>query len=80
MQVNGFYPITDAPTVYGRISKRQSLQAAITYTNEATMNADGFCAMIRSTRYSRAKIRIPAATAWSYASGVRPLAQLEGEV
>lgn len=78
MQVNGFQPITDAPTVYGRISKRQSLQAAITYTNEATMNDDGYVALIRSTRYSRAKIRIPAATVWTFASGVKPDAQPDG--
>jgi hypothetical protein len=80
IQVNGFWPITDAPTVYGRISKRQSLQAPITYTNENRMNADGFVGLIRSTRYSRAKIRIPAGEAWTYASGVRPLAQADGEV
>lgn len=80
MQVNGFYPVTDAPTVYGRISKRQSLQAAMTYTNESTMNSDGFVPLIRSTRYSRAKIRIPAGTNWTYASGVRPIAIPDGEV
>lgn len=80
IQVNGFWPITDAATVHGRISKRQSLQAPITYTNESTMNADGFVALIRSTRYSRAKIRIPAAEVWNYASGVRPLAQPDGEI
>ena len=80
IQVNGFWPVTDAATVYGRISKRQSLQAPIAYTNEATMNADGFVPLIRSTRYSRAKIRIPAETVWTYASGVRPLAQPDGEV
>jgi hypothetical protein len=78
--VNGFWPVTDAPTVKGRISKRESLQAAITYANEASMNADGFVAIIRSTRYSRAKIRIPAGTEWTYASGVRPLAQPDGDV
>jgi hypothetical protein len=80
MQVNGFWPITDASDVRGRISKRQSLQAAITYTNESTMNADGFVALIRSTRYSRAKIRIPAATEWTYATGVKPVAQPDGEI
>jgi hypothetical protein len=80
IQVNGFHPITDAPTVYGRITKRENLNAAMMYTNEATMNRDGFCAMIRSTRYSRAKIRIPADTLWTFASGVRPQVQPDGEI
>jgi hypothetical protein len=77
MQVNGFHPITDAPTVYGRISKRETLQNSITFTNEAAMRL-GFVGVIRSTVYSRAKIRIPADTDWTYASGVRPLAQPDG--
>jgi hypothetical protein len=80
LQVNGFWPVTDAATVFGSISKRQSLQAPITYTPESRMNADGFVAIIRSTRYARAKIRIPAAEPWTFASGARPLAQSDGEV
>jgi hypothetical protein len=80
MQVNGFWPITDATDVRGSISKRQSLQAAITYTNESRMNADGFVALIRSTRYSRGKVRIPSGTAWTYATGIKPLAQADGEI
>lgn len=80
IQVNGFWPVTDAATVYGRISKRENLNAAITYTNEAQMRANGFVATIRSTRYSRAKIRIPAATNWTFATGVRPEAQQDGEI
>lgn len=72
LRVQGFWPLTDAPTVYGSISKRENLNASPTYTNESLMSGMGFCAMIRDTRYSKAKIRIPAATAWTYASGVRP--------
>lgn len=78
LRVQGFWPLTDAPTVHGRISKRENLNAALSYTNETTMNTMGFCAMIRSTRYSRAKIRIPSGTSWTYASGVRPEAVADG--
>ena len=77
MQITGFKPITDAADVYGRISKRETLQNSITYTNEALMRL-GFVGVIRSTVYSRAKIRIPAETVWTYASGVRPMAQPDG--
>lgn len=79
MQINGFWPITDAATVKGSISKRENLNASLTYTPETTMNGFGFCPLIRSTRYARAKIRIPAGTTWTYASGVRPDAKPVGQ-
>lgn len=79
IRVQGFWPITDAATVYGRVSKRENLNASLTYTNETTMSDIGFCAMIRDTRYSRAKIRIPAAETWTYATGVRPEATTGGQ-
>jgi hypothetical protein len=78
--VQGFYPITDAPTVYGSVSKRENLSDALTYTSESTMNARGFCAQLRSTRYSRGKIRIPASTSWTYATGIRPEVVADGEI
>jgi hypothetical protein len=36
------------------------------------------CPLNVSTRYSRARIRIPAGTAWTYAAGVEPYVALEG--
>jgi hypothetical protein len=36
--------------------------------------------MRRATRYSRFKVRIPAATAWSYVAGVEPDVTQEGEL
>jgi hypothetical protein len=78
IKVKGFYPITDAGTVYGRLSKRENLSDAITYTAETNMNARGFVPQLRDTRYTRAKIRIPAGTAWSYASGIVPDSLIKG--
>jgi hypothetical protein len=78
IKVKGFYPVTDAGTVYGRLSKRENLSDAITYTAETTMNARGFVPQLRDTRYTRAKIRIPAGTAWSYASGIVPDSLIKG--
>lgn len=76
--VRGFYPITDADDVRGCVSKRENLNDLITYTSEVTMNARGFVPTIRNTRYSRAKIRIPEGTSWTYASGVKPDAMAQG--
>jgi hypothetical protein len=78
IKVKGFYPVTDAGTVYGRLSKRENLTDAITYTAETAMNARGFVPQLRDTRYTRAKIRIPAGTAWSYASGIVPDSLIKG--
>lgn len=80
MLVKGFSPVTDSATVSGYISKRENLNAPLTYTNAATMRGDGFCSILRSTMYSRAKIVIPAATVWTFATGVRPVVGPDGEV
>jgi hypothetical protein len=78
--VRGFWPVTDSSDVRGCVSKRENLNATITYTNESTMNAQGFVPQLRSTRYTRGKIRIPSGTAWTFASGVRPEVGPDGEI
>jgi hypothetical protein len=77
--VNGFRPVTDAPTFYGTCSYRETQQETPTSTVEVARNSrTGRCDMRRSTRYSRFKIRIPAATSWSFAAGVEPDVKVEG--
>ena len=44
----------------------------------ALIDAQGFCPQRIDTRYARAKLRIPAGTAWSFAMGVEPDFTLEG--
>jgi len=70
--VRGIRPMTDAATVYGSIKYRATQQAAATTTAETLINAEGVCPQRRDTRYARARLRIPAATLWTYASGVEP--------
>jgi len=73
VKVRGFYPITDASDVRGCVSKRETTNAALSYTSETTMSARrGFCSIIRDTRYTRAKIRIPSGTVWTFAKGIEP--------
>jgi hypothetical protein len=76
--VRGFRPITDAATVYGSVSKRETAQAAASYSSETLVNAIGMCPQRVSTRYARGKIRIPAGTSWTYALGVEPDVATEG--
>lgn len=78
MFVRGFYPITDAETVYGSTACAESYYATPTVTTEQAVTAQGFIPQRASTRIARGKIRIPAATAWSYASGVDPDVTAEG--
>lgn len=69
--LNGFRPITDAATVYGSASYRETQQAATAQLAEIIISSrTGRCDLRRDTRYSRMKIRIPAATTWTFAAGV----------
>jgi hypothetical protein len=77
--VNGFRPITDASTLYGSASYRETQQDTTTSTVEVARNSrTGRCDMRRSTRYSRFKVRIPAGTTWTFAAGVEPDIRTEG--
>jgi hypothetical protein len=77
--VNGFRPITDAPAVYGSVGMRERLTDSEAFTRESAMDATGTCPQRASTRYARAKVRVPAATSWSFALGVEPDFRLEGQ-
>lgn len=76
--VRGFRPITDAPTVYGSVTYRETAQAVASTSAETLVNAIGVCPQRVSTRLARAHVRIPAGTAWTYAFGVEPDVTAEG--
>jgi hypothetical protein len=71
--IRGFRPVTDAVTLYGSVSYRDTPSATATAGSEVLVNArTGRCDVRRDTRYSRFKVRIPAATSWSFYAGVVP--------
>ncbi len=76
--VRGFRPITDAPTVYGAVLSRETAQAVPATSTETLVNAVGSCPQRVSTRYARGKVRIPAATSWTFAAGIEPDVAPEG--
>ncbi|MGM4992711.1 hypothetical protein [Tardiphaga sp. 841_E9_N1_2] len=79
MKVRGFRPVTDAVTVYGSASKRETQQAAAVAGVESLINAlSGKCNFLISTRYSRAKVRIPPQP-WTFVAGVEADIVLEGK-
>jgi len=79
VRVKGFRPITDAPACYGSISGRENVQAPATLSPEQPVDARGLCPANVSTRLARGRLRIPAATAWTYASGIDPIFAPEGQ-
>jgi hypothetical protein len=73
LTIRGFRPITDAATLYGSASYRDNPSATATAGTEVLVNVrTGRCDMMRDTRYSRFKVRIPAATTWTFSAGVVP--------
>jgi len=76
--IRGTFPVTDAPTVFGQVSSRQNLNDDRTWNVEAAMDDSGLCSLRVETRYYRSRIRIPAGTLWSFASGVDPDVTLTG--
>jgi hypothetical protein len=73
IMIRGFRPITDAATVYGSVSYRDTPAATATPGSEIQVNArTGRCDVRRETRYSRFKMRIPAGTSWTFCAGVVP--------
>lgn len=71
--VRGFRPVTDAATVYGSCSTRETQQAAATAGDEVLISSrTGRVDLRASTRYSRMKARIPAATSWTFSAGIEP--------
>jgi hypothetical protein len=72
VRVRGVRPITDAPSCYVSLSKRENQSAAVSYSAETAIDGNGLCAANVSTRQARARLRIPAGTVWSFAAGVDP--------
>jgi hypothetical protein len=70
--INGLRPITDASDVYCAVMKRENLNEEATEQTESAMDGDGNCPVLEEARYARGKARVPAATVWSYASGIEP--------
>src|SRR6266516_4718880 len=76
--VRGFRPITDATGYYGLLSYRDLQSSTVSTTTEIAASAIGNIDVLKSTRYARGRIRIPAGTSWTFAVGVEPDVEPEG--
>lgn len=81
IMVEGFRPITDAATLYGSVSSRETQGVNPTAGAEVAINSrTGNCDLRASTRYARFKVRVPVATNWTFCAGVEPDISPDGEV
>lgn len=76
--VNGFSPMTDAASLYGSVSYRDTPRATKSYTTETAVNSNNFCPARIETRLAGGKVRIPASTVWTYATGIEPEVRATG--
>lgn len=73
LSIRGFRPVTDAGTLYGSLSYRDTLSSSSIAGTEVLVNSrTGRCDMMRDARFSRFKSRIPSGTSWTYFAGVVP--------
>jgi hypothetical protein len=72
VRVQGLRPLTDAAACYAAVGARETNQAAVGYSVEQAVNGKGLCPANVSTRLARGRLRIPAGTVWTYASGFEP--------
>ncbi|SRR5229473_2916261 len=70
--VRGFRPITDAPNSTGTIVYRAKQSDNPTVSSEKNVDSYGVVNIRRDTRFVRARLRIPAGTAWTFAKGIEP--------
>lgn len=76
--VSGLRPLTDAGTVLASIGARDAFNSTVQYTTETAPTVTGVCPQRISTRYARARLRIPAGTPWTYLQGADVQARPEG--
>jgi hypothetical protein len=69
----GFRPITDAATLYGSVSYRDTQAQTPIVNAEMGLSArTGRVDIRRDARYQRYQVRIPAATNWTFCAGYEP--------
>lgn len=76
--VSGLRPLTDSADAVCSTGYRNSPSAAPSYTTETSLNTIGVCPQRIDTRYGRGRLRIPAASTWSFARGIEPEFRMTG--
>lgn len=78
MDINAIWPRSDASAIFVSVASRDTLNGQSSYGDESAMDADGQCPVLAEGRNVRCRSRIPAGTAWNYATGLEIEAQPAG--
>ena len=71
--INGFWPITDTTAAVGSVVTRDNVGSTTeTEGSTGSMQGDGFIPLLDEGRYARGRLTIPAATQWSFVTGIEP--------
>jgi hypothetical protein len=68
--VSGVIPYVDTSSAFVSVGGRERQQDATIYSTEYGVEVTGDCFANNSSRFHRAKVRIPSGTAWTKAAGV----------
>jgi len=79
VEINGARPITDSPAAFVSIGTRLAANAPIVYSAEYPIDDQSWAEAYVETRYARGHLRIPAGTAWTFATGIQPDVSIAGE-
>jgi len=78
--INGFWPITDTTAAVGSVVTRDNLGSTTEAEGDTgAMQDDGFVPLLDEGRYVRGRLTIPAATEWSFVTGIEPDVQPVGK-
>lgn len=77
--IDGVRVLTDSPDARVSIGCRLGPAETPVYTTESIVDDTGWAGQLAETRYAKGRIRIPAASGWTYARGIQPDAQFAGD-
>lgn len=70
MQVQAVAPLIDTSAATIAMGVRETQSGTVTYGSESSQRSTGICPVRSTGRFHRARVTVPAATAWNYAQGV----------
>lgn len=70
MAVRNVAPVGDASSAYVKVGHREALNGSVTYSTETAISSRGYAPQRVSGRFLTGRLRIPAATDWTWVRGM----------
>lgn len=78
--IDGVRPLADASDAQVAIGTRETQAETVSFGSYSSVEADGLCPQFVSTRFARARLKIPAGSVWSRTQGVDVYGEADGEI